>query len=98
MFTRPIFDTSGAMADSDHLAGALIFTFSIVAFAEVARPLRAINMLLGGWLVLAPWLLDGASGLASAMGVVVGVLLIVLAIPRGPMRNQYDVRDRYLIW
>lgn len=61
MFTRLLFDTEGAMADSDPRTGALVFTFSIAAFSEVARPLRTINMLFGVWLVIAPWVLDGSN-------------------------------------
>lgn len=97
MFTRVIFGTHGAMADSDHLVGALVFTFSVAAFAEVARPLRAINMLFGAWLIVAPWLLDGATWTASIAGMIVGGLLIALAIPRGPVRHHYNGWDRYLL-
>ncbi len=40
------------MADSDHLVGALVFTVSITAYAETARPLRALNMVFGAWLIV----------------------------------------------
>ena len=98
MFTRLIFGTEGALADSDHLIGAMLFTFSIAAFSEVFRPLRAINFLFAGWLLLAPWLLEGG-GLASALNsMVVGILVIVLTLPRGPIRNRYGSWDRFITW
>jgi hypothetical protein len=98
MFTRPLFGTEGNVADSDHLVGSLVFTFSVAAFAEVARPLRAINFLFGAWLVFAPWLLEGASTAASTASVVIGALLILLTFPRGPIRHRYGAWSHYLTW
>jgi len=97
-FTRLTFDSSGAMADSDHLVGALVVTFSIMAWAEVGRAVRFINVPFGAWLIAAPWLLDGvASPLAVWNGVICGILLIVLAIPRGPVKDSYAGWDRYVV-
>jgi uncharacterized membrane protein len=97
-FTRLTFGSSGDMADSDHFIGALVVTFSIMAFAEVGRALRYFNVPFGAWLVLAPWLLGGAGSTAAIWnGVVSGVLLIVLALPRGPVRDSYAGWDRYVV-
>ena len=97
MLTRLTFGNSGAMADSDHLVGSLVVVFSIMAFAEVARPVRFINVLFGVWLILAPWLLEGAgSSLAAWNGVIGGLLLILLALPRGPIKDSYAGWDRYI--
>ena len=98
MFTRAIFGTEGAMANSDHLVGSLVFTFSIAAYAETVRPLRAVNILFGAWLMVAPWVLDGAQPPAALASVIVGVLLIVLAVPRGPVARSYAGWDKYLSW
>ena len=98
-FTRVSFGSAGAMANSDHLIGALVVTFSIMAFAEVGRALRFINVPLGAWLIVAPWLLDGiASPFAAWNGVISGVLLIGLTIPRGAIRNSYGGWDPYVVW
>jgi len=97
-FTRLAFDSSGAMANSDHLVGALVVTFSIMAWAEVGRAIRFINIPFGAWLIAAPWLLDGiASPLAAWNGVICGALLIVLAIPRGRVKDSYAGWDRYVV-
>lgn len=97
-FTRLIFGSSGDMADSDHLVGALVVAFSIMAFAEVGRAVRFINIPFGAWLILAPWVLEGvASPLAVWNGVVCGALLILLAIPRGPVEHSYAGWDRYIV-
>jgi nucleoside-diphosphate-sugar epimerase/uncharacterized membrane protein len=97
-FTRLSFDSSGAMANSDHLVGLLVVTFSIMAWAEVGRAIRFINIPFGAWLIAAPWLLDGiASPLATWNGVISGVLLIVLALPRGRIKDSYGGWDRYIV-
>ena len=97
-FTRLAFDSYGAMANSDHLVGALVVTFSVMAWAEVGRAVRFINIPFGAWLIAAPWLLDGiVSPLATWNGVICGALLIALAIPRGPVKDSYAGWDRYIV-
>lgn len=97
-FTRVSFDSFGAMADSDHMVGLLVLTFTIIALAEVGRATRFINIPFGLWLIAAPWLLDGiASPLATWNGVICGALLIALAIPRGKIKDSYAGWDRYIV-
>ncbi len=72
MCTRLSFGTIGAQADSDHPLGALIITVSMSALAEMARPLRFINILLGIALMGAPLLFDGGTPLADWAGVLAG--------------------------
>lgn len=97
MFTRLIYGTEGAMANSDHLMGSMIITISVLAMAEVARPLRFVNVLFGLWLMAAPWILSGASGAAAVGSVVAGLLVVVLSVPRGPIRYRYAGWNRYLV-
>jgi hypothetical protein len=61
LFSRPLFGAEGAMANSDHLAGALLITIAVIATAEVARTLRFLNVLFGLWLIGSPWLLSGVT-------------------------------------
>jgi nucleoside-diphosphate-sugar epimerase len=93
MFTRLIFGTRPPLADSDHLVGALVVTTAVIAMAEVARPLRFINVAFGLWLIAAPWLRPGGSLPAALAGVVAGLILIGLSLPRG-LRN----REHYASW
>ena len=89
-FTRLTYGNTGAMTNSDHLTGLLIVTFSIIAFAEVARAVRLLNVPAGLWLIAAPWLLNGAATpLAQWGSVAAGLLIVGLAIPRGSIRNSY---------
>ena len=86
------------MANSDHLIGALVVTFSIMALAEVGRAIRFITVPFGIWPAVAPWRLSGAtSPLAAWNGVISGVLVIGLAIPRGAIRNSYAGWNRFVV-
>lgn len=98
MFSRLIFGTEPPMADSDHLVGALIITVAVIAMAEVARPLRFLNIGFGVWLIIAPWFLYGASITASWAGVLIGIMVIVLSLPRGVLsKEHYGNWDRFIV-
>lgn len=72
----------GGIADSDRLVGSLVVTFALVALAEVARPLRLLNVPFGAWLLIAPWIF-GASAAVTVSGMLAGTALIVLSLPQG---------------
>jgi nucleoside-diphosphate-sugar epimerase/uncharacterized membrane protein len=93
MCTRLVFDTSGAAADSDHILGALIVTFTITAWGDVARPLRFINLGFGGWLIVAPSLISGYSTIAALASVLLGIALICLAFPLGRITSHMGAWD-----
>jgi hypothetical protein len=98
MFSRVFFETVPPMADSDHLVGAMIVTFAVMVMAEVARPLRLFNVAFGLWLIIAPWLLQGASPFASWVGVLIGVAVVALSLPRGKRSDEhYGDWDRYVV-
>ena len=94
MCTRLLFGTSGAAANADHVAGALLVTMSITAWSDVARPLRYCNLAFGAWLLLAPAILDGYSTVAGAASVVTGVALAALALSMGPVNSRMGAWDK----
>ena len=98
MFSRLVFDTVPPFADSDHLIGALVLTTAVIAMAEVARPLRFVNVLFGLWLVASPWLLEGAPTGGAISAVVSGIVLIGLNLPRGRRSDEhYGQWDRLIV-
>jgi len=98
MFTRLIFHTRPPVADSDHLVGALVFVTAITAMAEVARPVRFLNLAFGAWLVVAPWVLSGASMLAGVSDSLLGIALMALSLPRGRRSGaHYGEWDRFIV-
>lgn len=98
MFAPSVFGTRGAAANSDHLVGALVITIAGIATAEVTRAGRWLNLLLGGWLIAVPWLLEGAGPAARWNDVIVGVLLIGLSFVIGTVRERYGSWDARVTW
>ena len=93
MASPAIFGTTGGAADSNQLVGALVVTFSVIAMGEPARVVRFVNVPLGIWIVVAPWILAGAPTVATWNSVAVGILLITVSIPRGSIRDRYGTWD-----
>jgi len=97
MAAPAVLGNQGAAADSDHLFGALMVTFALIALAEVARTVRYLNIPLGAWIVAAPWLLSGATPGAKVNGVIIGGLLILLSVLRGKVQERYGSWDRLVV-
>jgi SPW repeat-containing protein len=84
-------------AASDHLLGALVVTWSVIAFGEVTRPVRFLNLVMGAWLAVAPWPLSGETTVSRWNDVFVGVLLIALSFRRGTITERFSGWNRYLV-
>lgn len=97
MVAPSLLGTEAGIADSDHLVGALVVTFSVIAWAEVTRAVRWLNVLFGVWLFAAPWFLEGGTSMATLNDLVVGLLLLLASLPRGWVRERYAEWNRYII-
>jgi hypothetical protein len=97
MFSPSALGATGRAADSDHLAGALVVTWAVIAFGEIARPARFLNILLGLWLIAAPWLLSGDTSGSRWNDVVVGAAMVVLSFRRGHIEERFGGWNRYLV-
>jgi hypothetical protein len=97
MFAPAAFGSQGAAADSDHLVGALALMIAAIATAEVIRAARFVNILFGAWLIAAPWLVSGFTPAAQWNSAAVGVVLVLLSLPRGPVRERYGGWDKFVV-
>ncbi|MCH7576866.1 MAG: SPW repeat protein [Chloroflexi bacterium] len=96
MASPSIFGSDGSAADSAHVIGALVVAVAIISWADVGRALRFINVLFGAWFIVAPWLLNGSTTGSAINDVVVGAVLIVLSLPRGPVGERYGSWGRFI--
>ena len=84
------------MGNADQVIGSLVLTVVSLASAEVARPVRYANVLLGAALFVTPFVY-GADLFATIASIVSGTALIALAIRRGPIRDRYGKWSRWLV-
>lgn len=87
MAAPAVLGSIGAMRTNDQVVGPLVVSTAIIALSEVTRPVRWVNVALGLWLVVAPWVL-GADRIVFANSTVVGLLLIGFALVRGNIRHS----------
>jgi NAD(P)-dependent dehydrogenase (short-subunit alcohol dehydrogenase family) len=78
----------GPLRVNDLIVGPLVASFSLIAMAEVMRPLRWCNFILGVWLVIAPWVLE-RSGRLLPHSFFVGALLMMSASLRGRITRSH---------
>jgi hypothetical protein len=96
MLTRITLGSEGGMANADHLIGALVLTFTVTAFAEIARPLRFLNIAFGLALLITPFAY-GAGWLTTVASLACGMGLIALSVPRGRIRNRYGSWNQVIV-
>jgi hypothetical protein len=96
MAAPSVLGLAGAAADTTHIAGALVATFAVIAFAEPARLTRYLNVLCGLWVILAPWVLDGGSANWTWIAGVTGLALIALSLRRGAVEDRYGGWERWI--
>jgi hypothetical protein len=94
MLSPSMFGSSGAAAASNHLAGPLVITFAVIAWAEVGRSARWILLPLGLWLAAGTWFLEGGTAVTRGNDLIAGLALIALAFPRGKIEERFGGFER----
>lgn len=95
LFTR-LLGVDGHLANAYHVIGSLVLTVVSLSAAEVARPVRFLNILLGTTLAAVPFFFD-ADVMTATVSVVAGVALAALSIHRGALRGRYGEWDRCIV-
>lgn len=97
MFGPALFGTAVPAAHSDQVTGALVVTVAVMATAEVVRSVRFLNVLLGTWIAVSGWMLGGSTGAGHWSGLVAGLLIVALALPRGHIRERYGAWQSWIV-
>ncbi len=96
--TLLVFGTQPPLYFSDHVLGCLIIMIAVTAMAEVARPVRFLNMPLGLALAASPFVFEGGTQIGTTAAVIIGVALVVLSLPRGTQSEEnYGGWDRAIV-
>jgi hypothetical protein len=95
LFTRLWPGVEGNLAHAHHVIGALVLTVVSIAAAEVARPVRWLNLPLGAGLMVTPFMFDGDTA-AMLVSLVAGAALMALSIRRGSIQERYGAWDRVI--
>lgn len=83
---------------SDHVIGCLVITIAVTAMAEVARPLRFLNVALGVWVAASGFMLDGSGTGGPLPNLLAGAALVLLSLPLGTRsKEHYGVWDRFIV-
>ena len=98
MFAPGIFNVpiENPLADINHLGGALIIVVSVISMGEVVRRARYTNILLGLILAIVPWFVGSAYTGLIIIDLIAGLIIIPLALPRGPKKETYGLWDKYV--
>lgn len=92
-----VFKTRGAAFTADSILGSLAVVVAFVAWAEATRVTRMLNVLIGLAVAILAWIWPDVSLAARLNELVAGLLLIVLSIPRGPVRDRYGGWDPAIV-
>lgn len=89
LFSPAFLSIEGKAADNIHIFGALMVVFSVISFAEVARSLRLLNILVALWLILSIWLLDGYHHYGALNTLICACIFGLLSFRKGAINEQY---------
>ncbi len=84
--------TTPSASTNDRVVGPLVMSAAIIAIWDELRPMRWLNAMLGGWLVLAPAILAPVFGWpiqAVLNSVLSGGSILGLALVRGAITRRF---------
>lgn len=96
LFANDIIGFKGLLAHNTDVCGALIVVFSVIAWAEVTRAVRYLNILIALWFVIATLVLPGTTTFLVWHSIIVGAVVIVLSLFRGRIKEKYGNWDRMI--
>lgn len=99
MFSPTIFQVGieTSAANLNHLGGALVIVFAVVAMAEVLRSFRYFNTLLGLALVVIPWMIHDGNTALTISSSLAGLIIIALSFSKGKIKETYGLWDKYVV-
>lgn len=79
-----------------YIVGALAMTFSVMAFAEVCRSVRFLNLPLAAWLIASLMFLPGYSQTSVYAIAVAATVIALCSIARGSITHRYGAWTKFI--
>lgn len=95
LISDSLFNLQGLFSDILDVLGALIVVFSIIAWAEVIRTCRWINIFLGLLVILTPLIYLNQWPIILHYGIV-GLIIVICSFFRGTIKESYGIWTRYI--
>jgi hypothetical protein len=92
-FSPVVWSATGPDKKLLHAAGLLVIVVAVVAMGEVFRLFRYLNVLLGFAVAVLPWAVGDAHFTLQVQASLVGMVVALLAVPRGPKYERYGSWD-----
>jgi len=89
MFYAGLWPLGKEAIDNIHIVCPLIIAFAITALWEINRNVRYLNVLLGAWLMAAPFVLGFPSPLPKLCSVVAGLAIALLSLLPRRVKGKY---------
>ena len=96
MCSPALLHITGRVSYSVYTAGPILIAVSIISFAEVARSFRYVNLILAVWLLVAPWVLEGASFSFIWSNSLVAILVFILSLIKGKITQRYGSWSKFI--
>jgi hypothetical protein len=97
MLTPMLFGLQGAAANNHYVAGALVVTFTVIAWGEIGRAVRWLGVVLGAWFVIAPWFVGDSTMAARWSDIIAGIALVLLSLPKGRVNERFGSFNSWIV-
>lgn len=98
MYLPAFFSVLKPSSNLIYFSSALMFTFAVISTAEIARPIRFLNTVLGLILAVGIWFLDGISFEAKIIVDLISISISFLSLPKGKFRHHFGSYDKLARW
>ena len=76
-------------SDNGHIIGPLIISFTVISLSESTRNVKWLNLLLGAWLIFAPWILGYDEMAPFVSDYAVGLMNLILVLVKSSRKHSF---------
>lgn len=96
LFFNDMVGFSGALAKNMDVCGALMVTFSVIAWSETTRSIRFINIIPALWLAISAFIFPHDHGFLVWHNVILALIVILISFYRGKIKEKYGTWNKVI--